>query len=228
MYRNVAGTGAEWWFACMVSETMRKEVLKSETAEVHRGQHANISCQNYKRQSRDKGRVYTMATQGAVKHYTLGLCFTTPWATLTLYRIASERSDFHTRFGCCLRYATVIRYATWSKNHSALEVIWKVIRYVPGSVNRPIWYASVQNQFWRVCLSIVAFICLFYNTLYLLFFSPYNHLQFLVKTNKENDNNNWLFAFERAELKEILYQFWIRAKRSNVWWSSFLIKQSYT
>jgi hypothetical protein len=132
--QNVAGTGAEWWFACMVSETMRKEVLKSETAEVHRGQHANISCQNYKRQSRDKGRVYTMATQGAVKHYTLGLCFTTPWAPFTLYRIASKRSDFHARFGCCLRYATVIRYATWSKNHSALEVIWKVIRYVPGSV----------------------------------------------------------------------------------------------
>jgi hypothetical protein len=46
-------------------------------------------------------------------------------------RIASERSDFHTGFGCCLHYATVIRYATRSKNHSALEVIWKVIRYVP-------------------------------------------------------------------------------------------------
>jgi hypothetical protein len=44
-------------------------------------------------------------------------------APFTLYRIASERSDFHTGFGCCLHYATVIRYATRSKNHSALEVI---------------------------------------------------------------------------------------------------------
>jgi hypothetical protein len=32
---------------------------------------------------------------------------------------------------CCLHYATVIRYARRRKNHSALEVIWKVIRYVP-------------------------------------------------------------------------------------------------
>ena len=31
---------------------------------------------------------------------------------------------------CCLHYATVIRY-TRSKNHSALLVVWKVIRYVP-------------------------------------------------------------------------------------------------
>ena len=30
-------------------------------------------------------------------------------APFTLYRIASERSDFHTGFGCCLHYATVIR-----------------------------------------------------------------------------------------------------------------------
>ena len=29
----------------------------------------------------------------------------------------------------------------------------------------------------------------FYNTLELLFFSSYNHLLFLAKTNKENDNN---------------------------------------
>ena len=29
----------------------------------------------------------------------------------------------------------------------------------------------------------------FYNTLELLFVSPYNHLLFLAKTNKENDNN---------------------------------------
>ena len=58
-------------------------------------------------------------------------------APFTLYRIAPERSDFHTGFGCCLHYATVIRYATRSKNHSALEVM----------------------RFWRVCLNIVAFIC---------------------------------------------------------------------
>jgi hypothetical protein len=29
----------------------------------------------------------------------------------------------------------------------------------------------------------------FYNILELLFVSPYNHLLFLAKTNKENDNN---------------------------------------
>jgi hypothetical protein len=52
-------------------------------------------------------------------------------APITLYRIASERRDFHIGFGCCLHYATVIRYATRRKNHSALEVIWKVFRYVP-------------------------------------------------------------------------------------------------
>ena len=50
------------------------------------------------------------------------LCVSTK-APFTLYRITSERSDFHTGFGCCLHYATVIRYATRSKNHSALEVI---------------------------------------------------------------------------------------------------------
>ena len=52
-------------------------------------------------------------------------------APFTLYRITSERSDFHTGFGCCLHYTTPIRYAPRSENHSALEVIQKVIRYVP-------------------------------------------------------------------------------------------------
>ncbi len=35
----------------------------------------------------------------------------------------SERSDFHTGFDCCLHQATVIRYSTRGKNHSALQVI---------------------------------------------------------------------------------------------------------
>ena len=52
-------------------------------------------------------------------------------APFTLYRITSERSDFYTGLGCCLHCATVIRYALRSENHSALEVIQKVIRYVP-------------------------------------------------------------------------------------------------
>ena len=52
-------------------------------------------------------------------------------APFTLYRITSERSDFHTGLGCCLHYTTPIRYAPRSENHSALEVIQKVIRYVP-------------------------------------------------------------------------------------------------
>ena len=52
-------------------------------------------------------------------------------APFTLYRITSERSDFYTGLGCCLHYATVIRYVPRSENHSALEVIRKVIRYVP-------------------------------------------------------------------------------------------------
>ena len=52
-------------------------------------------------------------------------------APFTLYRITSERSDFHTGFGCCLHYTTPIRCAPRSENHSALEVIQKVIRYVP-------------------------------------------------------------------------------------------------
>ena len=52
-------------------------------------------------------------------------------APFTLYRITSERSDFHTGFGCCLHYTTPIRYAPRSENHSALDVIQKVIRYVP-------------------------------------------------------------------------------------------------
>jgi hypothetical protein len=61
----------------------------------------------------------------------------------------------------------------------------------------------------------------FYNILELSFVSPYtDHLLFLAKTNKENDNNNWLFAFDRANTR----QFWTRAKRSNVWLSSFLNK----
>ena len=46
-------------------------------------------------------------------------------APFTLYRITSERSDFHTGFGCCLHYTTPIRYAPRSENHSALEVIQK-------------------------------------------------------------------------------------------------------
>ena len=45
------------------------------------------------------------------------------WALFTLYRIALERRDFHTGFGCCLHYAKVIQCATQRKNHSALEVI---------------------------------------------------------------------------------------------------------
>ena len=46
------------------------------------------------------------------------------------YWITSERSDFYVVFGC-LHYATVTRCALGSKNHSALEVVRKVIRYAP-------------------------------------------------------------------------------------------------
>jgi hypothetical protein len=44
-------------------------------------------------------------------------------------------------------------------------------------------------RFWRVCFNIVAFICSLLQYFLLLFVSPYNHLLFLPKTNKENDNN---------------------------------------
>jgi hypothetical protein len=56
----------------------------------------------------------------------------------------------------------------------------------------------------------------FYNTLELLFVFPYNHLPFLAKTNKENDNN---FNFS-ISIKQNLKKYWsildYRAKRSNV------------
>ena len=59
-----------------------------------------------------------------------------------------------------------------------------------SSVNRLIRYASVQNRFWRVCFNIVAFICsLLQYFIAVVCSSPYNHLLFLPKTNKENDNN---------------------------------------
>jgi hypothetical protein len=47
--------------------------------------------------------------------------FDVTWAPFTIPDIAAERRDFYTGFGCCLHYATVIRYATRSKNHSALH-----------------------------------------------------------------------------------------------------------
>jgi hypothetical protein len=56
----------------------------------------------------------------------------------------------------------------------------------------------------------------FYNILELSFVSPYNHLLFLAKTNKENDNNIDFSLSIRQNLKNTR-QFWIRAKRNNVW-----------
>jgi hypothetical protein len=58
-----------------------------------------------------------------------------------------------------------------------------------SSVSRPIRYASVQNRFWRVRFTIVAFICSLLQYFRAVVFSSYNHLLFLAKTNKENDNN---------------------------------------
>ena len=52
-------------------------------------------------------------------------------APVTLYRITSERRNFYTGLGCCLHYASVIRYVPRSTSHSALLVVRKVIRYVP-------------------------------------------------------------------------------------------------
>jgi hypothetical protein len=58
-----------------------------------------------------------------------------------------------------------------------------------SSVSRLIRYASVQ-KFWRVyVLPLLSLFARFYNTLELSFVLPYNHLLFLAKTNKENDNN---------------------------------------
>ena len=69
------------------------------------------------------------------------------------------------------------------------------------ALNRAIRYASAQNRFWRVTLSTL-FPC-FYNTVQLLFVSPYNHLLFLAKSNKENDNNiDFLLSKERINLKK--------------------------
>jgi hypothetical protein len=56
----------------------------------------------------------------------------------------------------------------------------------------------------------------FYNILELSFVSPYNHLLFLAKTNKEKDNNIDFSFSIRQNLKNTR-QFWIRAKRNNAW-----------
>jgi hypothetical protein len=65
----------------------------------------------------------------------------------------------------------------------------------------------------RVRFTIVAFICSLLQYFRAVFCFAYNHLLFVAKTNKEKDNNNWLFAFDRTNTR----QFWTRAKRSNVW-----------
>ena len=72
---------------------------------------------------------------------------------VTLYRIASERSDFYIGLGCCLHYTTVIQYVPRSKNHSALLVIRKVIRYVPYR-KKP----SVNSESGTLCVSICMFL----------------------------------------------------------------------
>lgn len=48
-------------------------------------------------------------------------------ASLTLYRITSEGSNFHTGFGCCLHYATILH----PKRRYVIRKRRKVIRYVP-------------------------------------------------------------------------------------------------
>jgi hypothetical protein len=97
--------------------------------------------------------------------YMKKLCSHDIKAPFTLYRIASERSDFHTGFGCCLHYATVIRYAKRSKNHSALEVIWKVIRYVPEQCKQanPVRFGT--GGFGVYVLTLSPLFARFYNTL---------------------------------------------------------------
>jgi hypothetical protein len=45
----------------------------------------------------------------------------------------------------------------------------------------------------------------FYNTLELLFVSPYNHLLFLAKTDKENDNNTD-FSLSIGQLQNLIQE----------------------
>ena len=74
------------------------------------------------------------------------------WAPFTLYRITSERSDLHTRFGCCLHYTTLIHYAPRSENLSALEVIQKVTRYVPEQCEASFPLQSYRSETYLISL----------------------------------------------------------------------------
>jgi hypothetical protein len=45
----------------------------------------------------------------------------------------------------------------FAKNHFALEVIWKVIRYVPEQCKQ----ANFVNRFWRVCFNIHIYLLIY-------------------------------------------------------------------
>ena len=69
----------------------------------------------------------------------------------------------------------------------------------------------------------------FYNTLELLFVSPYNHLLFLAKTNKENDNTiDFSLSIGQLQnlIKEILVNFGQSETKQRL--VVKLFKESYT
>ena len=100
-------------------------------------------------------------------------------APLTLYRITSERSDFHTGFGCCSHYILVIWYAPRSENHSALEVIRSSINSESGTLRFKIRTdVYVLETFRSIFLNII-----------MLYRSRLPRLSILLTISDKNINN---------------------------------------
>jgi hypothetical protein len=81
-----------------------------------------------------------------------------------------------------------------------LVIVWVITKW--ATFNRFGQKTIYKIGFGVFVLTLSPLFARFYNTLYMLFVSPYNNLLFLPKTNKENDNNIDFSLSKKQNLKK--------------------------